>query len=64
VADRTANKSTSGWAYHFIDLYGRDYMRRWRFEAHITPAGLPRRWAASTVMPSNAIASNIHLLVL
>jgi hypothetical protein len=24
--------------------HGRDYMRRWRFEAHITQAGMPRRW--------------------
>jgi len=24
--------------------HGRDYMRRWRFEAHITQAGMPPRW--------------------
>src|SRR5215472_8502787 len=29
-----------------------------------TQAGMPRRWAASTVMLSSAIASNIHRLVL
>src|SRR5215469_11287988 len=53
-------------ADHFIDIeqHDRDYMRRWRFEAHMTQAGMPRRWAASTVMLSNSIVSTIHPLVL